>query len=36
MSCANIVLPVYMAISKRKPGRLHLLTVQVDTTTFRL
>jgi len=28
-------LPVYMAVSRAKPGRLSTLAVQVDTTRFR-
>src|SRR6266581_2762765 len=38
MSCANSVLPVFMAASGQKPGRLPELeiTVQIDTTLRRL
>jgi len=34
MICANKVLPVYRAVSRRKPGRLRLHAAQVDTTRF--
>ena len=33
-AAANIVFPLYMAVSKRKPGRFHLFAVQVDITRF--